>query len=207
MVKKTKVLLTTAIAIVISVVAAGWLILHHGFSARDEPTAIEAFVARRVRTLAIPQRATQLPNPVPATPEVLAEAMAHFADHCATCHANDGSGDTSIGKGLYPKPPDFRKPATQNLTDGQLFYIIHNGIRLTGMPAFGEETTGEADIDSWKLVHFIRHLRQITPEELERMKEMNPKGPDEWRAEEEARKFLEGEPEKRDENQPKGHKH
>jgi mono/diheme cytochrome c family protein len=134
----------------------------------------------------------------------LSEAVAHFADHCAICHANDGSGDSSIGKGLYPKPPDMRKAETQNLTDGELFYIIHNGVRLTGMPAFGEETSDKPDIDSWKLVHFIRHLPNITPEELEKMKGMNPKSPDEFREEEAIRKFLEGDDSA---SPPPGHKH
>jgi mono/diheme cytochrome c family protein len=116
--------------------------------------------------------------------------MAHYADHCAICHDNDGSGNTTIGKGLFPKPPDMRQPATRNLSDGELFYIIHNGVRLTGMPAFGTE--GDQDLDSWKLVQFIRHLPSITPEELEQMKGMNPKSPEEFREEEAIKKFLEG---------------
>jgi len=66
---------------------------------------------------------------------LIAEAKAHFADHCAICHANNGSGNTEIGRNLYPKAPDMRLPQTLNLTDGELYYTIHNGIRLTGMPA------------------------------------------------------------------------
>jgi mono/diheme cytochrome c family protein len=54
--------------------------------------------------------------------------MEHFADHCVTCHANDGSGDTSFGEGLYPEPPDKRKKETQNKSDGELYYRIENGI-------------------------------------------------------------------------------
>ena len=133
------------------------------------------------------------------SPEVMTEAMAHFADHCATCHANDGSGDTSIGKGLYPKPPDLRAAGTQDLTDGELFYIIHNGIRLTGMPAFGQS---DEDADSWKLVHFIRHLPSITSDEVQKMKQMNPKSPQELEEEETIRRFLAGE-----DVQPTSHKH
>lgn len=191
------------------VLVSGWLIISRGFSARQKPTAVEAFVARRVRGLATPKAAKNEQNPVAASAEVLSESMAHFADHCAFCHANDGSGETSIGRGLYPKPPDLRKPETQNLTDGELFYIIHNGIRLTGMPAFGEETTGKPDIDSWKLVHFIRHLPNITPEEVEKMKSMNPKSPDELREEEAIRKFLEGDDESQSPPAPRrnAHKH
>jgi mono/diheme cytochrome c family protein len=154
--------------------------------------SIEAFVARRLRRLAIPRSARQAQNPVPATPEVLAEARAHFADHCASCHGNDGSGQTEIGQNLYPKAPDMRQADTQNLTDGELFYIIHNGIRFTGMPAWGEDPP-EKDMDSWKLVHFIRHLPEITEQELEEMRKLNPKSPHEMAEEAEEERFLRGE--------------
>jgi mono/diheme cytochrome c family protein len=180
--------------------AGAWLILGRGFSAREQPTAIESFVARRIRDLAVPREAKQAQNPVAVSKEVLSEAMTHFADHCAICHANDGSGDTSIGKGLYPKPPDMRLPETQRLTDGELFYIIHNGIRLTGMPAFGQEAV--PDLDSWKLVHFIRQLPKITAEELEKMKTMNPKSRHEIEEEEAIQRFLQG-----DDSPPAGASH
>jgi mono/diheme cytochrome c family protein len=169
-----------------------WMMMSRGFSARDEPNAVEAFVAKRLRRLATPRDARDAKNPVANSPEVLAEAMSHFADHCASCHANDGSGGTDYGLGLYPPPPDMRTADTQQLTDGELFYVIHNGIRFTGMPAFGDEDPAK-DVDSWKLVHFIRHLPKITPDELARMEEMNPKSPMQMRLEEEMRKFLEGE--------------
>ena len=203
MVSKTKLALASVIIVVTCVSVGVWLILGRGFSSREEPTAIEAFVARRVRSLAVPRGAKETQNPVAASTEVLSEAMAHFADHCATCHANNGSGDTPIGQGLYPKPPDMRLPETQRLTDGELFYIIHNGIRLTGMPAFGQETS-EPDLDSWKLVRFIRHLPNITPEELETMKTMNPKSRHELEEEEAIRRFLEGDDSK---PAPPSHKH
>ncbi len=197
MTRKTKAALALVAIVIASGVVAGWLIIGRGFSAREGPSALESFVARRVRTLAIPRAARDERNPMAAWPEVLSEAMAHFADHCAICHANDGSGDTAIGKGLYPKPPDLREAQTQNLTDGELYYIIHHGVRLTGMPAFGEDIPGKSDLDSWKLVHFIRYLPRITPEELERMKGMNPKSPHELEEEEAIRRFLEG-----DDSQP-----
>jgi mono/diheme cytochrome c family protein len=96
--------------------------------------------------------------------------MEHFADHCATCHSNDGGGQTIFGKGLYPKPPDLRAAGTQNKSDGELYYTIQNGVRLSGMPAFSEIHTTEK---TWRLVLFIRHLPQITPEELNEMKGLN----------------------------------
>ena len=142
--------------------------------------------------MAMPAEAKSRINPIPKTPEVLAEASAHWADHCFSCHANDGSGDTVMGKNLYPPAPDMRLPATQQLTDGELFYIIQNGIRLTGMPAWGSGTSQDEE-DSWKLVHFIRHLPEITLEEKKAMEKLNPKSPDDLREEQEEEKFLRGE--------------
>lgn len=193
-----------AVALLLVLVAAGAalaLLLAHGFSARDQPSSAEAFVAGRLRHLAVPRSGREAKNPIPATPEVLAEARAHFADHCAICHANDSSGKTTIGQNLYPKAPDMRQSSTQSLTDGELFYIIHNGVRFTGMPAWGEDPA-EKDQDSWKLVHFIRHLPKLQPEELEEMQGLNPRSRQEWEREEEERRFLKGE-----EPQPQTDKH
>ena len=172
--------------------AAAAYILSRGISARDEPGPAETFIARRLRHFAIPRGARDVQNPVKASPEVLAAAMAHFADHCASCHGNDGRGATLIGRGLYPKPPDMTEAATQELTDGELYYIIENGVRFTGMPAFGEEENNQENEESWHLVHFIRHLPAITDDELAEMKKMNPKSPMELKKEERMRRFLAG---------------
>ena len=176
-----------------------------GVSARPSPGRVETFVARTVRDLAIGWHASHEPNPVPGTDEAIAEARAHFADHCASCHANDGSGNVDIGRGLYPRAPDMRLPPTQNLEDHELFYIIENGIRLTGMPAWSTGTP-EGEEASWKLVHFIRHLPQITPEEVEQMEAMNPRSPADIRQEIEAERFLRGDdPAPIEPPQPHGH--
>lgn len=82
--------------------------------------------------------------------------------------------------------------STQKLTDGQIYYIIENGIRFTGMPAFGENAGDEGDQESWDLVHFIRHLPQMTTDEIAQMKNMDPKSPSELAKEQEIRKFLQG---------------
>jgi mono/diheme cytochrome c family protein len=178
-------------AIFVAAAATGFWIVRRGFSARDEPSWVETAIARRVRAFAVPARARTAKNPVSATPEVLAEARAHFADHCAVCHANDGSGQTTIGQNLYPKALDMRLDDTQRLTDGELYYIIQNGIRLTGMPAWGKEGD-EDDEDSWKLVHFIRHLSELTPAQLKEMKALNPKTADEIDEERQDEDFLRG---------------
>jgi mono/diheme cytochrome c family protein len=161
-----------------------------GFSAREKPSGLEAWLARAAHNMAIPLAAKQQINPVAATDEVIAQGLAHWADHCASCHANNGSGDTPMGRGMYPPAPDMRLPATQQLSDGELFYIIENGVRLTGMPAWG---SGHDGTDSWKLVRFIRHLPNLTFEERREMERLNPKGPDEIEEERQQEEFLKGE--------------
>ena len=160
----------------------------HGFSARAEPSHIEAMMAEYARATAMPASAKSMKNPVGLTPAIQHEAMAHFADHCAVCHANNGSGQSMFGKGMYPKPPDLRGE-TQSMSDGEIFYDIENGIRMSGMPAFGGPGTAD---DSWKLVAFIRHLPKLTAAEESEMEALNPKGPDEYQEQKEEEQFLNG---------------
>jgi len=175
------------------VVAIAASLLHDGVSSRATPSKLEAAIARNARRLAIPANARSTQNPVIASEEDLRTARLHFANHCATCHDNDGSGQTQYGKGLYPHPPDLRLPETQNLTDGELFWIIENGVRFTGMPAFAnpEEHGGHGgSLESWKLVHFIRHLPHFTAAERVEMERYNPKGLDDRAEEQQENDFL-----------------
>jgi mono/diheme cytochrome c family protein len=189
--RKGRAIFLLVLAAAVMTIAGVVSVIRRGFSAREQPSALENYLATSVRALAVPIRARNERNPFLPSPDVLAEARAHFADHCAICHANDGSGETEIGQNLYPKAPDMRLPRTQKLTDGELYYTIHNGIRLTGMPAWGAD---EKDDDSWKLVLFIRHLPELTPTEEREMESLNPKGPAENLEEQEEEQFLNGEP-------------
>lgn len=183
-------LLLVGVAIVGGGVAA-YAIASRGLSTRVAPSAIETSIALTMRRFATPSAARGAANTVPATPEVLDEALAHFADHCASCHANDGSGNTEMGRSFYPPAPDMRAARTQQLSDGELFSIIEHGIRLTGMPAWGTGTP-EGERGSWGLVHFLRKLPSLTPDDIARMETMNPRSPQAFREEEEARRFLAG---------------
>lgn len=211
--------------LVFAVALGVFVVLRHGVSARDEPTKAEIFVARRLRHLAIPLAARDMKSPLSATPQTVKAGMEHFADHCATCHANDGSGDTEIGKGLYPKAPDMRTEETQSLSDGELFYIIENGIRFTGMPGWGkghssgekgdkadgdksgDATDSDSSHDTWALVQFIRHLPKLTDDEKAQMNALNPKGPEEWEQEQQSREFLKGAEAPTAPIESKGHEH
>jgi hypothetical protein len=170
-----------------------WNTVRSGLSTHDEPPWVEEQLARRLRRWAAPADLRGESNPLPLTPQVLAEARAHWADHCAVCHGNDGKGKTAIGERLYPRAPDMTLRATQSLSDGELFAIIENGIRLTGMPGWGNGTA-ESGYGSWGLVHFIRHLPKLTPEEIAEMEALNPKTPEEWKEIQAEEAFLSGEP-------------
>ncbi|HXE35285.1 MAG TPA: cytochrome c [Verrucomicrobiae bacterium] len=188
--KRGTLILILLSAVVLAVAFMAYSLLHNGVSAKATPSAIEVMMARRARHMALPSEARSLVNPVAATEENLRDGRLHFADHCAICHGNDGSCDTMMGSGLYPKPPDLRLAETQKLSDGELFWIIENGVRFTGMPAFS--TRHSSPEDSWKLVLFIRHLPQLTADERIEMERNNPKSPADLLEEQQENDFLNG---------------
>ncbi len=185
----SRVVATVAVILVAALAYSAWRL--QGLSTRSAPTTLERLVARTARRLAIPSGASRLKNPVVFSADAWAEARTHFADHCATCHANDGSGKTELGQALYPKAPDMRKADTQSLGDGQLYWIIENGVRLTGMPAWGRG--GDDDLDTWKLVHFLRHLNELTAGQIAEMESQNPRTRAEFEEEREDERYLAGE--------------
>jgi len=141
------------------------LLIHRGFRATTAPPAWESALARSVRNFAIPGAERRQKNPfAPDSGDALQQGREFFLTQCSGCHGIDGSGKTPVGLNLYPRVPDLRAAATQNLSDGEIHYIIENGVALTGMPAWGSEHRAPAG-DSWKLVLFVRSLRLLTSEE------------------------------------------
>ena len=181
------------LAFVLVLVIAGVMLMlqGRGISARPQPSGIESRTALFMRGWMTPSTYKGLRNPLSATDENFLAAREHFADHCASCHANDGSGNTEMGRNLYPKAPDMRLPRTQKLTDGELFYIIENGVMLTGMPGWSTGTP-EGETSSWQLVHFIRRLPSLTPDDLQEMERLNPRSRAEFEEERKVQEFLEG---------------
>jgi mono/diheme cytochrome c family protein len=178
--------------LLVLVIAGVMLVLQgRGVSARPQPSWIESQAALFMRGWMTPATYRGLKNPISATDENFLAAREHFADHCASCHANDGSGNTEMGRNLYPKAPDMRLPRTQQLTDGELFYIIENGVMLTGMPGWSTGTP-EGEKASWQLVHFIRRLPSLTPEDLQEMERLNPRSRDAFEEERKIEEFLDG---------------
>lgn len=156
-----KVVLLLCGAILIAAGVYGMKLVWRGFSTAEQPSFLETVVARTARNLSIPRKARLEANPWKSTPDVLKDARENYVDRCAVCHGVDGSGQTQVGSNLYPKVPDLRSPRTQRLTDGEIRYIIRNGVRLTGMPGWGKPHDEQSD-DSWKLVLFIRGLEILS---------------------------------------------
>lgn len=184
-------LITLAVLAAAGVLGTVIFVKATGLSARAEPGAVETAVARRLRTMAVPSEYGRLSNPVLMNEESVRNGMAHFADHCAQCHANDGTG-AEMGNAMFPPTPDLKASATQSLGDGELFYIVEHGVRFTGMPSFSTGTI-EGEESSWHLVNFIRHLPKLTEEQLQEMAAMNPRPPAEILQELEEQRFLTGE--------------
>ncbi len=166
--KSFKIGIIVILLLIAGAVSLFLYVRNHGFSAREKPSRLEEIMARNARRIATPAGAKELKTPHPQTEASMAEAREHFLAHCSICHGIDGRGATTIGRNLYPKVPDMTDQQTQDLTDGELFYIITNGVRFTGMPAWGGADSPES---IWALVAFIRRLPQLTPEELKRMQE------------------------------------
>jgi mono/diheme cytochrome c family protein len=194
MTKPARYALVGAVALLAVAGALFVRLTRYGLSAHDEPTRAEVAIARALRRWAAPADLRERKNPLPVSPEVLAEARSHFADHCAVCHGNDGKGQTRLGQKLFPRAPDMTQDATQSLSDGELFAVIENGIRLTGMPGWGNGTA-ESARGSWGLVHFVRNLSKLTETDLREMEKMNPMTAAEFEQMQEEEAFLEGDTE------------
>lgn len=161
---RRRLILAVLLIALAAVLAYGTVVVRGGFGALGEPSALEIAIARTVRDLGIPRTARSAENPLTATPALLAQARELFAARCALCHGQEARDRSEIGDRLYPRATDLRSAETQALTDGELHYIIENGIRLTGMPGW-RDTDVARDEENWQLVHFIRSLAPLSPED------------------------------------------
>jgi len=162
--KGWKALVLALLFVLLAAVALAALWIHRGFRATNRPFWLEAKIARTVRNFSIPNTARGEKVPLDATPQNLHDGRDAFVEFCENCHGRDGNGVTPMGQSLYPRVPDLRSAETQNLTDGEIHYIIENGVALTGMPAWSNSHRVPSE-DSWKLVLHIRSLRPLTRNE------------------------------------------
>ncbi len=136
-------------------------------AATRPPGSVEKQVASMALTRSVQRRAPSAKNPLAGSPDAIRAGMAHYKEMCVTCHGAPGVDPSEIGEGLNPPAPDLTLPKVQERTDGQLFWLVQNGIRMTGMPAFGPT---HKDEEVWKIVAFLRHLPELTQEEEKQLK-------------------------------------
>ncbi len=170
MTRKISLLLAFLIGIIITLLVP-WILLATGtfnVAATAEPGPIEKTLAPWAVEQSLKKRAPQAQNPLEPTQTVLSDGLDHFREMCVLCHGAPGVEPADIGKGLNPAAPELSRPDTQEMTDGQLFWVIKNGIRMSGMAAFG---ASHSEQDIWKLVAFIRHLPKLTAGERKTLSE------------------------------------
>lgn len=133
-----------------------------GCAAKRKPLPLENSVANMAKDIAIPIEARDAKNPVPASDEAIKDGEQIYAQNCALCHGVDGHGFTVIGRNMYPPAMDLTSPHVQHWTDADLYWIIQNGISLTGMPSWSSSIS---PTDTWKIAQYIHALPRLNAEQ------------------------------------------
>lgn len=110
-------------------------------------------------------RAPEQTAPDSAAPN---QGLEHYRSSCLMCHGAPKVSRAEWAHHMQPMPPKLWKKGTQNLSDGKLYHIVHNGVRMTGMPAFGQKHT-ESDI--WNIVALVRELDSLSKKQQQKLKE------------------------------------
>jgi mono/diheme cytochrome c family protein len=129
-----------------------------GCTAAKPPSQGEIDLANAAKDVTIPLEAGKMTNPLPQTDEVVSQGQQVFVSSCAQCHGADARGDTQVGRSMYPPAMDLTSAHVQHWSDGELYWIIRNGVRLTGMPAWQSSIS---ENDTWKLARFIHNLSRV----------------------------------------------
>ena len=152
-----RIFLWASAAILVLILFAGaFFISEFNLSALPEPGRMETVLATKGKRFFI-RRASrgEIPSPTKDVSASLAEGDKIFGTDCSECHGNSGRKPTDAGRWMYPRAADLGSPEVQRYSDRELFWIVKNGIRLSGMPAFSRV---ESDENIWDLVHFVRTL-------------------------------------------------
>jgi mono/diheme cytochrome c family protein len=151
------------VIIVVTIIAAGISAAILGLAqirldALHDPGPVETFLATNVKRTLVARSSSQGIPPAPTDlPASIKEGETVYGTDCSVCHGMDGRTPTDTGRWMYPRASDLTSPPVQKYSDRELFWIIKNGIRLTGMPAFGKV---ESDEHIWNLVNYVRTLPQ-----------------------------------------------
>jgi len=149
---------------VVVAVAIGAFILGTGrfnVAATAPPDLIDK-IAPRALDKAMERGARDISNPIAKDPEAVKRGLSHYRENCLPCHGAPGVDPAEFHEGMNPAPPGIDAPALQNASDAELFWVVKNGIRMTGMPAF---SVNHGDDEIRDIVAFVRHAPRITDEE------------------------------------------
>lgn len=155
---------------VLAVIAAGVGYVYSGafnVAAGEPHTALEVWIFRTAMETSVKARARDIAPPSVPRSQKIGEAFRMFDEMCTQCHGAPGKDPTMVGKGLNPPPPSLSN-ATERWSRAEVFWIVKNGIKMTGMPAFGPT---HSDEELWLLVAFLQRLPNIPPEEFNEMAE------------------------------------
>jgi hypothetical protein len=131
------------------------------WSALRKPGGMERKLAGHITSKWIRGHASEQPNPFRPTPENLKAGQEDFEEHCSGCHGINGDGENRFEADFYPPIAKLTEEA-QEWSDGELYFIIVNGISMTGMPGFGKNHSSK---EIWGMVLWVRHLAQLSPPE------------------------------------------
>lgn len=148
----------TVVAGVIVVVLSGLVFVYSGLydiAATEPHWDLTRRALETVRTRSIQAHAKGIiPPPGLLAPDNVVMGTEHFAAHCAVCHGAPGVPKGDIAHGLYPPPPDLAV-AAKTYSDGELFWVIKHGIKMTGMPGWSDHS----DAEIWATVGFLKKLK------------------------------------------------
>lgn len=129
-------------------------------NADAKPPALERWAAHRSLKATIARQAPKGDNPLEADDANLLAGVKLYAENCAVCHGAADGQASNIAKGLYQHAPQLAKHGVEDDEDGETFWKIYHGIRLTGMPAY-REALSEKQV--WQLALFLKHMDDLTP--------------------------------------------
>jgi mono/diheme cytochrome c family protein len=151
-----RIILTLVVLVLL--IGAGAILFASQFnlSALPEPGRAETYLATRTKRWLVSRSArAPLPPGLPYDNSSVAIGAMQFRGECAQCHGIDGRTPSDIGRSMYPRTLDLGSRDVEQWSDAEVFWIIKNGIRLSGMPGFGKIHTDE---QIWHLVHYVRSL-------------------------------------------------
>ena len=148
--------LAAVIVVLVVLIAVIYGLAKANISALPEPGPLETTVAARVRNWLIARAARSVPHPiVQDNAASISKGKALYSMDCASCHGRDAIAPSPIGRAMYPRVPKLGSPMVQRLSDRELFWVIANGIRLSGMPSFAHINTRR---EIWQLTYYVRSL-------------------------------------------------